>query len=132
MRCFALRHLAVLALVGVSVAGCEDDPLSPFDPEVNNATDSFQLQATGVSNLSTTLNYTWRNSGTVANVNHSTTTSGGSARLVVRSPSGTVLYDMALVPSLNEQTSSGPAGDWTVQVILANYSGTLNVRLERP
>lgn len=131
MRHRALRLLPIAALVW-TISGCSDDPLAPFEPEVNNATDSFQLQATGVTNLTTTLTYTWRNTGTVANVDHSTTTSRGSARLVVRSDDGTQVYDKALVPSLNEQTGTGPAGDWTIQVVLSNYSGTLNVRLQKP
>ena len=131
MRRFASRLLSIAALVWM-VSGCSSDPLAPFEPEVNNTVDSFQLQGTGVTNLTTTLTYTWRNTGTVANVNHSTTTSGGTARLVVRSADGVQVYDEVLVPSLNEQTGTGPAGDWTIQVVLSNYSGTLNVRLEKP
>lgn len=131
MRQHALRRLSIAALVWM-ISGCSDDPLAPFELEVTNATDSFQLQATDVTNQTTTLTYTWRNTGTIANVNHSTTTSEGSARLVVRSADGTQLYDKALVPSLNEQTDTGQTGDWTIQVVLSNYSGTLNVRLEKP
>lgn len=131
MRHHACRLLAIAALAW-TMSGCGDDPLAPFDPEVTNAIDSFQLQASDVTNLTTTLTYTWRNTGTIANVNHSTTTSGGSARLIVRSANGTQLYDSVLVPSLNEQTSTGSAGDWTIQVVLSNYTGTLNVRLQKP
>lgn len=130
MRHPALRFLAIMALVAAT--GCSDDPIAPFEPEVTNATDSFQLQATDIRNLSTTLTYTWRNTGTVANVDHSTVTSGGSARLLVRSANGTQVYDRALMPSLNEQTGTGLAGDWTVQIVLSDYSGTLNVRLQKP
>jgi hypothetical protein len=111
---------------------CGDDPLAPFEPEVNNAADSFQLQATGVQNVTTTLTYTWRYTGTVANVNHSTTTTAGSVRLVVRAASGTQVYDKQLQPSLNEQTGTGPAGDWNVQVVFSGYSGTVNFRMQKP
>ena len=125
------RFRNALACVAL-VLGCGDDPLAPFEPEVNNATDSFQFQATGVQNVTTTLTYTWRNTGTVANVNHSTTTTAGSVRLVVRAASGTQVYDKQLQPSLNEQTGTGPAGDWNVQVVLSGYSGTMNFRLQKP
>lgn len=124
----ALSALAVVALV----LGCSDDPMAPFEPEVTNATDSFQLQATGVQDLSTTLDYTWRNTGTLANVNHSTTTTSGTARLVVRAADGSQVYDSELAPSLNEQTATGTTGDWTLRVVLTNYSGTLNFRIEKP
>lgn len=120
--------LAWLALLGA----CGDDPLAPFEPQIDNATDSFQLQATDVRDVSTTLTYTWRNTGTVANVNHSTTTTAGSARLVVRSANGTDVYDKGLVPSLNEQTATGMPGDWTIRLVLSNYSGTLNFRMQKP
>jgi hypothetical protein len=114
------------------VASCSEDPLAPFEPEINNATDSFQLQATNVRDVSTTLTYTWRNTGTVANINHSTTATGGSARLTIRAANGTQVYSHLLVPSLNEPTSVGTTGDWTIQLVLANYSGTLNFRVQKP
>lgn len=131
MRSVARRITAVF-IVAVVMTACGDDPLAPFEPQVNNATDSFQLQATGVTNMTRTLNYVWRNNGTVANVNHSTTTSAGSARLIVRAANGAQVYDKQLVPSLNEQTATGSTGDWTVQLVLTNYSGTLNFRLQKP
>lgn len=120
--------LAVLALA----MGCGDDPLAPFEPEVTNATDSFQLQATGVQDLSSTVDYAWENTGTVADVDHSTTTTAGSARLVVLDADGTQVYDRELVPSLNEQTAVGATGDWTVRLVLTDFSGTLNFRLQKP
>jgi hypothetical protein len=127
----AWRALSVTALAW-TLAGCSDNPLAPFEPEITNTTDSFQLQATGVTRVTTTLTYTWRNTGTIANVNHSTTTTAGSARLVMRSGNGTQVYDKVLVPSLNEQTATGSTGDWTIQIVLSNYSGTLNVRAQKP
>lgn len=119
----------VLALV---VGGCDSDPLAPFEPEITNATDSFQLQATDVRNLTRTFTYTWRNTGTVANVNHATTAVQGSARLIIRADDETQVYDRTLVPSLNEATMSGASGDWTIQLVLSGYSGTLNFRVQKP
>lgn len=126
-----LAYLLAFALV-TTVAGCGDDPLAPFQPEVSNLPGSFELQATGVSNVTSTLTYTWANSGDIANIDHSTTTTQGTARLVIRADDGTQVYDEVLASSLNEQTAQGAAGDWTVEVILSNYSGTLNFRLETP
>lgn len=129
----ALCAILVLSFaLATALAGCGDDPLAPFQPEVANLPGSFQLQATGVSDVTTTLTYTWANSGDIANVDHSTTTTQGSARLVIRADDGTQVYDSDLSSSLNEQTSQGAPGDWTVEVVLSNYSGTLNFRLETP
>ena len=127
-----LRRSVLITFLGLLLGGCSDDPLAPFEPEINNATDSFQFQATGVSDVTTTLTYAWRNTGTLANVNHSTTTTSGQARLVIRTAGGTVVYDKQLQPSLNEPTTAGVSGDWRIDVILTNYTGTLNFRVQKP
>ncbi len=112
--------------------GCDSNPLAPFQPEITNATNSFQLQATAVQHVSRTLQYTWQNTGSVATVNHSTTTTSGTARLVIHAANGAQVYDKQLAPSLNEQTSTGSTGNWTLRLVLTNYSGTLNFRVETP
>ena len=114
-----------------AVAACSNDPLAPFQPEVTNATDNFQAQATQVTGVTTTRTYAWQNSGTRATINHSTTLSAGTARLTIRDAAGTTVYDKALVPSLNEPTSAGAAGAWTIVVTLSGYSGTLNFRAQK-
>ena len=119
--------LVTIALIGA----CSKDPLSPFQPEIGNVADNFQLQATNVTGVTATRIYSWSNSGTRATINHSTVTSAGSARFIVRDAAGTVVYDKALAPSLNESTIAGTAGVWTIQLQLTTYSGTLNVRSQK-
>jgi hypothetical protein len=111
-------------------ASCGDS-LAPFEPEITNATDSFQLQATDVRSTSLTLTYTWPNTGMRATINHSTTTTAGTAQLTIRDASGATVYDKALTPSLNEPTMVGTSGIWTIQLRLENYSGTLNFRVQK-
>ena len=124
------RITAVLALTAL-LAGCGGDALAPFEPQVNNNVDSFELQATGVTTTTTSGSYTWQNTGTQATINHSTVTSAGTAHLVIRDAMGTVVYDADLVPSLNEPTAAGVAGNWQVRVTLTNYTGTINFRAEK-
>lgn len=131
------RRFPTLLLVAVfASAGCSDS-LGPsgtsgtFQPELSNKTDSFEFQSTGVSGVTSTLTYSWANTGSRATINHSTTTSAGSATLVVRDAAGKVVYDKALVPSLNEPTASGAAGTWTIQLGLTRYTGTLNFRAQK-
>ena len=129
----ASPRLAAFCLIlgaSLTIAACSD-PLSPFQPEITNATDNFQLQATGVTAVTSTLTYSWANTGTRATVNHSTTTTTGAAQLTVRDAAGTIVYDKALSPSLNEPTIAGAAGTWTVQLRLSTYSGTLNFRIQK-
>jgi hypothetical protein len=128
---FSRRAFGLIAACTLLVSSGCSDPLGPFQPEITNVTDNFQLQATGVTGVSSTLTYRWTNSGTRATINHSTTTTAGGARLVVRDQAGAIVYDKTLVPSLNEPTATGPAGTWTIELTLTGYSGTLNFRAQK-
>ncbi|MCK5484000.1 MAG: hypothetical protein KAJ13_09850 [Gemmatimonadetes bacterium] len=129
-----MMKTAVLAVALLMLSGCGSDPTDPlaqFEPQVNNSTDSFQLQATDVTDVGSVLRYSWENTGTQASVDHSTTTAGGAAGLIIKDASGTTVYDQGLAPSLNEDTSSGSTGTWTITVALSEYSGTLNFRVQK-
>lgn len=128
-----ILSLLSLVILTVWLVGCSKSAtsLAPFEPEIVNIQDAFQLQATGVSNVSTTLVYSWKNSGTRATINHSTTTTAGLTLLTVKDSLGTTVYSKALFPSLNEATIAGVAGTWSVTLTLTNYSGTLNFRAEK-
>ncbi len=126
--CYRLSSL--IALSTLLASGCSD-PLGPFQPEITNATDNFQLQATGVTGVTSTLTYSWANTGSRATINHSTTTTASSARIVIRDAAGTIVYDKALVPSLNEPTAAGTAGSWMIQLTLVSYGGTINFRAQK-
>lgn len=121
-------------VIACALVGCSSNPaspLDPFSPEITNATDNFELQATDVVDASGTLDYPWTNTGTVATIDHSTTTSAGSATLIVFDADGTIVYDAALSPSNNATTGSGTAGTWTIRLVLADYDGTLNFRAQK-
>jgi hypothetical protein len=132
MQTFSLfRSISVAVVLGAGAVSCSSNPLAPFQPEINNATDTFQLQATGVTGVTSTQSYSWNNTGTRATINHSTTTTAGSAQLTIRDAAGTVVYTKALAPSLNEATATGTAGTWTIVLTMAAYSGTLNFRAQK-
>ena len=131
------RHYAVLMayfiLFVIVLCGCSDDDpvsLAPFEPEIVNVADSFSMQATGVKNVTTTVSYIWNNSATRATIDHSTTSDAGSAVLEIRDSAGSVVYGKNLSPSLNEASSEGLAGDWTIQVKFTGYTGTLNFTVQ--
>ena len=84
-----LRTQFLVAVLAVgSLIACSGDPLGPFQPEIGNAADNFQLQATNVTNVTTTVTYPWVNAGTRATINHSTTTTAGSTLLVIKDATG--------------------------------------------
>jgi hypothetical protein len=129
--CPRLRILALILLIAIAAFGCDDNTLTSFEPEVTNVADNFQLQATKVRAVSTTLNYRWQNTGTLAKISHSTTTTFGSARIVIRDSAGTQVYEHDLVPSLDETSAAGTAGYWTIQVVLDRYDGNLSFRVQK-
>jgi len=127
----ALPRPWIAAVSLLLAAGCGSDALAPFQPQINNAPDNFQFQATGLTNVTTTVQYTWSNTGTTATVNHSSAVTGGSATLTIRDANGTQVYSGPLVASANPTTSAGIAGAWTIRVDLVNTSGTLNFRVQK-
>ncbi|HEU4997279.1 MAG TPA: hypothetical protein VFT29_20825 [Gemmatimonadaceae bacterium] len=123
LRLFSIAIFAVLA--------CSDS-LAPFQPEIANATDSFQLQATGVRSVTNTFEYTWQNTGTTANVNQATVVIAGTATLTILDAQGQQVYAKDLAQNGTFQTSAGNAGAWKIRMALTNYSGTLNFRVQKP
>jgi predicted small lipoprotein YifL len=122
----ALAMIALLAACGNSTG-----PLAPFQPQISNAADNFQFQATGVTNVTWTYAYSWSNSGDSATVNHSTTTTGGSAVLTIYDKNNTQVYSAPLAPSGTVGVTKGVAGVWTIKVVFTNYSGTVNFRVQK-
>jgi len=117
------------------VAGCagSTNVIGPENQlEVNNASDSFQWQVTALSDITQTLKYTWVTSGTVANVNQSSSLGSGSADLRIVDAAGKQVYSRGLANNGTFQTAAGAAGSWTVTVTLSEANGTLNFRVQKP
>ena len=124
------RRSLIHSVLFVSLA-CNDS-LAPFQPEIANVPGSFQLQATNVRNVSNTFEYTWQNSGTTANVTQATIITAGSAQLTILDAQGSQVYTRNLSDNGTFQTTTGTTGAWTIRMLLTNYSGTLNFRVQTP
>ena len=124
----------VLALVAFPI-GCGNDSkstsLAPFQPEIVNVQDNFSFQATGVENVSTTLTYTWQNSGSQATIDHSSVVTDGTASVTIYDTNDSLMYTRGLVASGSEPSAVGQTGAWRIVVTLANCSGTLNFRVQK-
>ena len=131
---FGMTALALVTIVAVS--GCSSsktnpvDPLAGFQPQINNATDDFQFQATAIEDVSGTVNYSWANTGAQATINHSSTVDSGTATLYVYDNNDSLVYTNGLSASLNESTQTGVAGNWRIRVVMNNCWGTLNFRAQ--
>lgn len=124
---FVLSTMVVLSACGSSSTG----PLAPFQPQINNAPDNFQFQATGVTNVTWTFTYTWSNSGTAASVNQATTITAGTATVTILDANSTQVYTKDLSANGTFTTSAGVTGNWTIKVVFTNYSGTPNFRVQK-
>jgi hypothetical protein len=124
-----------LSISLVLTAGCAGkkvltDPA--FQPQIINQTDSFSLQSTNVSGVSQTLQYTWQNTGTNANVNQATQLTAGSAILTILDSANQQVYTNSMTANGTFTTSRGASGNWTIRLVVTNCSGTLNFRVQKP
>lgn len=122
----------IIALLGLLIVGCGDDenPIAAFEPEVINTADAFQFQITNATDLTTTLSYTWTNSVQQATVNHATSTTAGSASMIILDGDNNEVYSSNLVASMTDATTTGTSGQWTVQVTFTGFAGSANFRIE--
>lgn len=124
-----MPRLTQCAVALFVLAGCSD-ALAPFQPEITNAPDNFQFQATGLTDVSWSQEYVWQNSDATANVDHSSAVTAGTTLLTIRDAAGTQVYASPLAPSGSLSTLAGTAGSWRITLTLTNVSGTLNFRVQ--
>lgn len=127
-----LRYWPLLLAV-ILIGGCGGDTsTSPGTGlEVTNAVDNFQYQVTDVRSYTHEDSYTWQNTGTVANVNQSTTISSGSLTLVVLDNDGTQVYSRSLAENGTFVSSAGVPGSWTIRVTYSSARATVNFRVQK-
>ena len=127
-----LLILPVLVLLAAGCGGKHVGIMNPIQPQIVNQTDSFSFQATNVTNTTQTLQYTWQNTGTTADVTQSSQVTSGLGTLMVMDSMGQQLYLEPLSVNGTFLISSGTAGAWTIEVVLSNVEGTLNFSVQRP
>jgi hypothetical protein len=133
MKALASILGAVTALAAVmALSGCSDkNPIAPFQPEVINNADAFQFQITAARDVTTTLNYSWVNSGTRATINHATATRKGTATVTIFDANDQQVYAHSLVASATDQSAVGVAGTWRIRILFNDFDGTANFRVEK-
>jgi hypothetical protein len=123
--------MAFSVLLGL-ITACSSNPLAAFQPEINNAQNNFQFQATGMKNVTTTMNYNWQNTGTMANINQACSMGGGSGMLTIFDAAGVQVYSRNLADNGTIATTTGAAGTWVIRVTMTGLSGTVNFRAQKP
>lgn len=131
-----LRRLLAISLLSSSLTlscGSDANPIGPSNqPQITNATDNFQFQASNLVRVTQTLTYTWTNTGTQANVDQSGAITDGTATLIVRDAGGTQVYNRSLRDTGSFTSTSGTSGNWQIEVRLTDVTGTVNFRVQKP
>lgn len=122
------RALLAAALL---TPACDDGGPVGFDPVVTNRADFFELQATGLSNVTTITEYIWTNTGNVANVTQASTLTSGIATLDLLDGSGDVVYSHSLTDTGTFATLQGTVGAWVIRLALTNVTGTVSFQAQK-
>jgi len=127
----ALPTLA-LALLAMGCGSSNNNALAPqFQPEVVNTPNvAFSFQATGLTDVSDALSYTWSVSSGSIVIHPATNTTGGTLTLNIKDATGAVIYNGPVPATGDISPPTGTAGPWKVRVTLAQYSGTINFALQ--
>ena len=124
----------------VVLAGCSGDSgiIQPssvtnpsFEPEVDIETDDFSFEATGLTNVSQSVSYSWQHTGAWAIVTQSSRVSIGTATLTIRDARGRQVYSRGLGDNGTFASGTGVPGAWTIQLELSNVSGTRKFSVQR-
>jgi hypothetical protein len=118
-------------LIGCSKKSTNSITNPSYQPQSANLTDDFSFQATNVSRVTQTVTYTWQMTGTVAKVDQSCSVTGGTATLILKDAVGIQVYSKNLALGGTFDSAAGTAGVWTIQVVLSNFSGSLNYRVQK-
>lgn len=124
--------VCAVLFVMTAMLGCgNSNPVSSFEPNVTNETDSFSLWASNVYLVSTRLTYSWSNTGASASIYHASARSRGAGTLILLDASGNQVYQSELKSNVTEASASGVPGSWTVVLVLNEFSGTINFRVQK-
>lgn len=123
--------LGMICLILLSGCAKDNNSLAAFQPEITNAADNFQLQATNVTSTTTTIDYNWTNSGSMATINKSGVLNAGTAKVTIIDKNGTTVLTSDLKVTGDETSNVGVSGIWKIRLELSSYSGTLNFRVQK-
>ena len=127
-----LGYVLTTCLALMIVVGCGSTPIDTnFQPRVVISQDNIQFQASGIRRTTQTLTYQWQNSGTAASIDQTSSVSMGSAKINLLDASNTMVYSGDLKTDGTFTSTAGTAGQWTMQIVLSNVTGSLNFHAQK-
>lgn len=128
---YAMISCSLLVAGMTSCTKSQNNSLANFQPEIANMADNFQLQASNVTQVTTTIDYDWSNSGTMATIDKSGVLTSGTAKVTLLDKNGTVVATSDLKVTGNESSTTGVSGIWKIRLELSQFNGTLNFRVQK-
>ena len=127
------RFLPTLLVFLATLTSCSVGvPLGPESQvEVTKETDDFLLRAWYMENGTTTLTYSWGNTGTQATVDITQFISSGSVILIIKDDVGTVVHQDDIANDNDTDTAVGVAGDWEVELRFQNATGSFDLSIRK-
>ena len=125
-----LTSLMLIGLVSLSIVACKKGD-SGYQPQVANNPDNFSFQANNSTNLSSTYDYTWTNSGQTAQIGVSSTITTGTANVSITDASGVQVYSNDVQTNGSFTTSMGTAGTWKIHVTLSGANGNVSFTVQK-
>jgi len=124
----------LLILAAVVAPACQDTLVrslsSQNNPQEYVQPDSFRFQATELDNVTDERTWNWTNTGTTAVVMHRSFVHHGHGRIVLLDAARDTVYDVAtLENNLDNESTEGAAGAWTIILQLYGAKGRVDVSI---
>jgi hypothetical protein len=124
--------LTLICALSFGLFACGDDnPTGSDDSIVTIEVDNFLFKATELTDSTDTFSYRWDNSGTLADINQSSTITAGGAMLTVFDADSIQVYAHDLGEDGDFVSDAGAAGKWTVHVAFTDLTGSVTFRLRK-
>jgi len=125
--------LVILWLTRVlNVLGTREEALDFLNKlDLQLADDTMRFRAARVEGLNTTLAYMWTNSGAAATVSQGASSGAGRLMLRVRDAAGHEVFARSLDERGSFATTAGKPGAWRIELDLTDYTGPLELGIDK-
>lgn len=130
---YAMKHIKSIFFIltaSLSLMACKKSNFT-FQPKVSNNTDNFTFQANNSTNLSSTYDYSWNNTGQTATVTVTSTITTGTANIFIYDANGSQVYTNDIQTNGTFTTGTGVSGIWKIHVNLSGADGNVSFTVQK-
>jgi len=129
-----LSIFAAAVALALGAVACMDTIIKEYGPEnhvlLSVQTDSCRFQAESLDNVHDVTRWVWTNTGTTAVVHHLSFYHHGGSQLTILDANGdSILRRVPLEYALDDTTTAGAPGVWTVELQLFGGRGRVDISI---